>query len=81
MAHGIDEARAAAALACDRGVPLCLVSAPGAGGYAGGGWWRALTDRLAQEFPGLTVTSVLDCGDGPGYVLAALRAGVRDVAY
>lgn len=78
--HAIDEARAAAAAAAALGMPLLLVSGRGAGRYAGAGWFRALTERLRAEFPGLPVTAVLDCADSPGAALAALREGVRDVA-
>jgi fructose/tagatose bisphosphate aldolase len=75
------EARAAAAAARARGTPLLLVSAPGAGSHAGGGWWRKLCDALTAEFPDLAITAVLDCGDAPGAVLAALRAGVTDILF
>ena len=78
---GLAEAQAAAQAARDQGHPLLLVSVAGAGGSAGAGWWRALSDRLAGEFPGLAITAVLDCGDAAGDALAALRAGVRDFAF
>lgn len=81
MIHGLPGARIAALTARDRGDSLLLVSAPAAAGSAGAGWWRALTERLATEFPDLTITAVLDCGDAAGAVMAALQAGVRDLAF
>ncbi|HEV7370911.1 hypothetical protein [Arenibaculum sp.] len=78
--HALDEARAAAAAAAALGMPLLIVSGRGAGRYAGAGWFRALVERLRAEFPGLSVTAVLDCADSPGAALAALREGVGDVA-
>ncbi|HTN09901.1 MAG TPA: hypothetical protein VL154_02915 [Acetobacteraceae bacterium] len=69
MVHGLDQARLALAL----GRPLVLVSAPAAAGYAGCLWWRALADLAAAEAPGLVAADVLDCGDAPGWAMAALR--------
>jgi len=67
IVHGLADARAALA----PGLPVTLLSAPGAGAYAGVGWWRALV-RAA----GGTV-DVLDCGDAPGRALEALRGRQR----
>jgi hypothetical protein len=78
--HGLADARAAMTAAADLGVPVLLVSAPGAGCYAGPGWFRALTERLRAEFPQVALTAVLDCADSPGAALAALREGVKDVS-
>lgn len=60
----------AAALA--PGLPVLLLSAPGAACYAGAGWWRALVD--ATEMP-----DALDCADAAGRALEALAAGCRIV--
>lgn len=57
------------------GLPLTLLSAPGAAGYAGAGWWMALADAARGLNPGLIAADFLDCGDAPGYALAALRMG------
>ena len=59
--------------------PLILVSEPEAGIYAGGGWWRALTDHVARAHPGLSVTAILDCGAHVGAALGAIRAGCSDL--
>ena len=49
-----------------------MLSAPGAGLYAGCLWWRSVVDPLRRD----RVVDLLDCGDGSGQALAALRAGV-----
>lgn len=79
--HGLADALIAAEAAAALGVPLMLLSAPGAGAYAGAGWWLGLVEAVRQAQPGLAVEAVLDCADRPGAVLAALRAGVRSVVF
>jgi hypothetical protein len=66
--HGLAQARAALA----PGLPVTLLSAPGAGLYAGVGWWRAL---VAAAGAGADAPDVLDCADAPGRALEALRGG------
>ncbi len=74
VVHGLAQAR----LALRQGRPVCLLSAPAAGRYAGVGWWRALVDAArAEAAPDLAVDDVLDCGDAPGTAMAALRVGQR----
>jgi hypothetical protein len=69
--HGLEDARAALA----PGLPVTLLSAPGAGAVGGALWWRALM-RLAR--PGeADGPDILDCGTDAGAALAALRAGQR----
>jgi hypothetical protein len=62
-------------------VPVTLESAPGAGGYAGPAWWRALIEAALAEYPTATARAVLDCGEEPGTALAALRAGVSRIRF
>jgi hypothetical protein len=81
IVHGLDDARAAAAVVRALGVPLTLVSAPEAGGYAGAGWFNALVKAVRAAHPDLDITAVLDCGAEPGRVLAALRTGTRHVRF
>ena len=69
--HGLADARLA--LSC--GLPVTLLSAPGAALYAGCGWWRALVRQARAEFPDVPVADILDCADGAGQALAALRIG------
>lgn len=71
IVHGIDDARAALAV----GLPVTLLSAPGAALYAGCGYWRALVAKAGAEAPGIVVSDILDCADAAGQALAALRLG------
>ncbi|MCW3477425.1 hypothetical protein [Limobrevibacterium gyesilva] len=73
IVHGLDHARTA----LRPGLPVTLLSAPGAALYAGCGWWRALVAAARMEFPGTQGTDLLDCGDAPGRAMAALRIGQR----
>jgi hypothetical protein len=77
----VAHARAAVAAAHALGCPVTLVSAPGAGAYAGAPWFAAIVALAAAETPGCTVSAVLDCADQPGTALAALRAGMRRVRF
>ncbi len=69
IVHGLADVR----LALAPGRPVTLLSAPGAALYAGPAWWRAL---LGAAGPGpAEVVDILDCADGSGAALAALRVG------
>jgi hypothetical protein len=67
MIHGLEHARAALA----PGLPVALLSGPGAGAYAGVGWWQALMAQAGA----IGTPHILDCGVAPGRALEALRAG------
>jgi hypothetical protein len=71
IVHGMDHARQALSV----GRPVTLLSAPGAALYAGCGWWRALVRQACTAVPDVAVADVLDCADGSGQALAALRVG------
>ena len=71
IVHGLADAR----LALSAGRPVTLLSAPGAALYAGCGWWRALAGQARAAFPDVAVADILDCADGSGQALAALRIG------
>ncbi len=75
MIHGLADAR----LALAPGLPVTLVSAPGAALDAGAGWWTALLAAVRADHPGRTFEDILDCGDAPGRAAEALRAGQRDL--
>lgn len=62
--------------ALSAGRSVTLLSAPGAGLYAGCGWWRALVAAARAGHPDVPCTDILDCADGSGQALAALRIGV-----
>ncbi len=72
IVHGLADARAALA----PGLPVALLSAPGAGLYAGCLWWRAVVAQADAEYPAVPMIDILDCADGSGQALAALRVGV-----
>jgi hypothetical protein len=61
-------------IATGPGLPLTLLSPPGAGAFAGPGWWRVF---IASHSLPPDSAEILDCGISPGAALAALRAGQR----
>jgi hypothetical protein len=69
--HGLAQARAALAAAGPRGV--LLLSARGAGSFAGAPWFLAVAAAAGGG------AAAVDCADAPGAALAALRAGARIV--
>lgn len=71
--HGLDHARAALDAAAALGVPVTLQSAPGAGAYAGVGWFERLIATAQAAHPDAKISAILDCGDAPGAVLEAVR--------
>ncbi len=76
IVHSLEDARIALAAAEAAGCSLVLASAPGAAGYAGVLWFRELLRAARAERPGVAVIGLLDCGDKPGLVLAALGQGL-----
>ncbi len=72
IVHGLADARIALA----PGLPVTLLSAPGAGLYAGCLWWRDVVAQARAECPTVPMVDILDCGDGAGQAMAALRIGV-----
>lgn len=76
IVHSLAMARRAVAAARQIGRPVVLLSASGAGSYAGVGWWRNLVARAAE--PG-ECADILDCGAAPGRALEALRAGQKNL--
>lgn len=81
IVHSLKEARAAVAVAAEFGVPVTLASAPEAAGYLGALWFRELVAMAAAERPEAEVDAVLDCGDQPGHVMAALRQGLKRLRF
>ena len=81
IVHSLNEARAAVSVAAELGVPVTLASAPEAAGYLGALWFRELIKMASDERPEAEVSAVLDCGDQPGHVMAALRQGLKRVRY
>lgn len=81
IVHSLEDARAAISVAAELGVPVTLASAPGAAGYLGALWFRELIALAAAEHPEAEVSTVLDCGDKPGHVMAALRQGLKTLRF
>jgi hypothetical protein len=81
IVHSLGDARAALEAAASLGVRVTLASAPGAGIYAGPGWFKAVIEMAAAEFPGAEFSCLIDCGDAAGMVLAALRQGLPRVRF
>jgi hypothetical protein len=81
IVHSLEEARAALDAAAALDVPVTVVSAAGAGAIAGPLWFKAVIEAACDDYPGVPVTAVLDCGDEPGTVLGALRAGLKRIRF
>lgn len=75
VVHGAGQAEAALTAADARGV--LLLSAPGAGSFAGAAWFVALVRTAAARHPAVRHQAALDCADAAGTALAALRDGAR----
>jgi hypothetical protein len=74
VVHHLEQAQGALAAAAELGCAIRLRSAPGAAAYAGVGYLEALGEAVGHEI-------LIDCGDDPGIVMAALRAGCRRLAF
>lgn len=74
VVHHLEQARAALRAAAEAGCAIELQSAPGAAGYAGVGYLKALGDQAGREL-------WIDCDDDAGLVMAALRTGCRRVLF
>ena len=71
VVHGADDVRTALAA----GLPVTLLSGPGAALYAGCAWWRELVLLAQREFPSAEIADALDCADAAGRALEAIRIG------
>jgi hypothetical protein len=71
--HGLAHACVALAPA----LPVTLLSARGAALYAGCAWWHNMVSEARRRHPDVAVTDILDCADGAGRAMAALRIGQR----
>jgi hypothetical protein len=81
VVHSLDQARAALAAARSLNQAVTLASAPDAALQTGPAWFKTLIDQAAETCPGVAVTAILDCGDQPGAVLAALRLGLKHIRF
>ncbi len=81
IVHELADAEAALAAAESAGVPVILLSAPGAAIYAGIGWFKALAREAARRRPEAKFQAMLDCGERADLVQAAWREAFRDVVF
>jgi hypothetical protein len=79
VVHSLAHAVAALKAAAEAGAGVTLVSAPAAAGYLGPGVFREMIAEARRRHPDVPVRAVLDCGDEPGFALAAFRSGIEAV--
>ncbi len=75
--HGLDDA--CAALAHNR--PVLLLSAAGAGCFAGVRWWLAVVRAARAAYPDTPCQDALDCAPHPGRALEALLGGQKTIIF
>jgi hypothetical protein len=80
MVHELAHAFAVRSAAQIHGLPVLLISAPGAVRTGGAGWWRQLVAQATTATPHADAKSILDCGEETGMALAAIREGVEAIA-
>ncbi len=80
VCHCLEHAVAALSAAQTLGCPVTLLSAAGAAGTSGPGWFREVIAQARESCPQVPVRAILRCGDHAGHALAALRAGVKEIA-
>ena len=68
--------RQACLAAVSPGLPVTLLSPVNAAATLGPLWWRALAEAARAQATA-PMAEILDCGDAPGYAMAALRCGCR----
>lgn len=81
VVHSLEHARAVLAAAAELGIPVTLRTAPGAAAYAGPLYLKELADRALEETPRAQAQALIDCGDDPALVLAAMRMGWKRVLF
>jgi hypothetical protein len=81
IVHSLDHALAAFAAADAAKIPLTLTSAHGAASQSGPAWFKALIEAAMAAYPAVVATAILDCGDEPGAVMAALRLGLSRLRF
>jgi hypothetical protein len=72
IVHGVEDAAAALA----PGLPVTLLSAPGAALYGGCLWWREMVAAAQARHENTIAIDILDCADASGHAMGALRSGV-----
>jgi len=72
IVHGLADAKAALA----PGLPVTLLSAPGAAMFAGCLWWQEVVAAARAVHRDTEAIDILDCADASGMAMGALRSGV-----
>jgi delta 1-pyrroline-5-carboxylate dehydrogenase len=81
VVHSLAQAVAALSAASEAERPIVLVSAPDAGIYAGPAWFREVLRAAHEAVPAAQFSALLDCGDGAGAAMAAIRAGLEAIVF
>jgi len=81
IVHDLRHAQAALAASEAASAAVTLLSPAGASAYWGPLFFQAMIRLAAEAHPGAVFEAILDCGDRPGDVLAALRQGVKTLAF
>ena len=79
--HSLAHLRAALAAGAASARPIVALSAIGASGFAGAGWFAALVEQGRTEFSEVELTAILDCADRGGDVPAALKLGLSHIIF
>lgn len=61
--------------------PLILSSPEGGAAFAGAGYYQAMFHYVKSLYPEVQVKFILDCANYPGWVMSALRQGVRCIRF
>lgn len=76
-----EQAREAAAAALAKDSGMTLLSPDCAAEAVGVGWMATLGKLIREEFPTLTLYTILDCGAAGGRAMAALRAEIDAIVF
>jgi hypothetical protein len=79
IAHDVAQMTLALRVAASARRPVCIVSPPGGGAVLGAEVFLAMAAAAARAVPLADATFMLDCDDAPGFALAAIRHGVRQL--
>lgn len=79
--HELADATAALAVAAELGRPVTLMSARGGAASVGAGWFDAVVREARAAFPDAPASAILDCADRADLVQAALRQGLKEIAF
>jgi hypothetical protein len=60
---------------------LILSSPEGAIAFAGAGYYQGMLKDAKSIYPQANVKFILDCAEYPGWVMSALRQGVRYISF